>query len=599
MSFSIRDLQSTSNLFVTPDGGHGCRAEARSPRVPILWLLLGSLGISSGGCDSPSSPQVLSEITRSAGLNFWHDNGMTGELYFCETVGPGSAFLDFDGDGDLDIFLPQGHLLGQGKTEADRILANPPWPAAGARLYRNEGPDQEQIPRFIDVTESSGIVATGYGMGCAVGDVDGDGDVDLYLTCFGTDQLWINQGDGTFSDQTIQSGLGDDRWNTSAIFSDFDRDGDADLYVCSYVDFTLQNHKQCFSDSSAVDYCGPSSYPPLPDRIYRNRGDGTFEDLTSSSGIGAASGAGLGVICSDLDGDGELDIYVANDGMANRLWRQVAPFRFEDTALLGGCAFNRDGMPEASMGASLADFDGDGDEDIFLTHLTGETNTLYRNDGEGRFDDQSSRSGLGIPSRRWTGFGTAWFDLENDGWLDVFITNGAVKRQEERVAAGDPYPLAQPDQLFLNQQGQNFEEIDPALVQALARPFIGRGAAFGDIDNDGDTDILVNNNAGPVRLLMNRVGSKSSWIGIDLMGSEQQNLEGVRCEIVQQGIPVRYRSCRRGGSYLSSSDPRILVGLGSVEDRCSVVVHWPDGSDERFSSLAVRRYHTLSQGQGE
>jgi hypothetical protein len=567
--------------------------------VLILWLLLGSLGISSGGCDSPSSPQVLSEITRSAGLNFWHDNGMTGELYFCETVGPGSAFLDFDGDGDLDIFLAQGHLLGQGKTEADRILPIKRWPAAGARLYRNEGPDQEQVTRFIDVTESSGIVATGYGMGCAVGDVDGDGDVDLYLTCFGTDQLWINQGDGTFSDQTILSGLGDDRWNTSAIFSDFDRDGDADLYVCSYVDFTLQIHKQCFSDSSAVDYCGPSSYPPLPDRIYRNRGDGTFEDLTSSSGIGAASGAGLGVICSDLDGDGELDIYVANDGMANRLWRQVAPFRFEDIALLGGCAVNRDGMPEASMGASLADFDGDGDEDIFLTHLTGETNTLYRNDGKGRFDDQSSRSGLGIPSRRWTGFGTAWFDLDNDGWLDVFITNGAVKRQEERVAAGDPYPLAQPDQLFLNQQGQNFQEMDSALIQALARPFIGRGAAFGDIDNDGDTDILVNNNAGPVRLLMNRVGSKNSWIGIDLIGSEQQNLEGVRCEILQQGIPVRYRSFRRGGSYLSSSDPRILVGLGPVEDRCSVVVHWPDGNDELFSSLEVRRYHTLSQGQGE
>jgi hypothetical protein len=251
------------------------------------------------------------------------------------------------------------------------------------------------------------------------------------------------------------------------------------------------------------------------------------------------------------------------------------------------------------MGASLADFDGDGDEDIFLTHLTGETNTLYRNDGEGRFDDQSSRSGLGIPSRRWTGFGTAWFDLDNDGWLDVFITNGAVKRMDERVAAGDPYPLAQPDQLFLNQQGQNFQEIDSALVQALARPFIGRGAAFGDIDNDGDTDILVNNNAGPVRLLMNRIGSKSSWIGLDLMGTEQQNLEGVRCEILQQGIPVRYRRCRRGGSYLSSSDPRILVGLGSVEDQCSVVVHWPDGSDEIFSTLEVRRYHVLSQGQGE
>ncbi|MDE0960513.1 MAG: CRTAC1 family protein [Planctomycetota bacterium] len=541
---------------------------------------------------------MLVEISPSAGLHFWHDNGMTGELYFCETVGPGSAFLDFDGDGDLDIFLPQGHLLGADKKETDRTGPSTGLNPSGGRLYRNEGVEAG-IPRFTDVTDSSGIVSTGYGMGCAVGDVDGDGDVDLYLTCFGADQLWINQGDGTFIEQAHRSGLGDDRWNTSAIFCDLDRDGDVDLFVCSYVDFTLQNHKPCFADSSAVEYCGPSSYPPLPDRIYRNRGDGVFDEMTSSSGIGAASGAGLGVISSDLDGDGELDIYVANDGMANRLWRQVAPFQFEDVALLSGCAVNRNGMPEASMGATLADFDGDGDEDIFLTHLTGETNTLYRNDGEGFFDDQSARSGLGIPSRRWTGFGTAWFDLENDGWLDVFIANGAVKRMEERVAAGDPYPLAQPDQLFINQEGRSFTEIDPQRAQVLSVQNIGRGAAFGDIDNDGDTDILVNNNAGQVRLLQNRIGSKNSWLGIELRGSNRQIQEGIRCEIRQADRSPLIRSSRRGGSYLCSNDPRIQVGLGRSEDPCTVVVHWPDGTLETFPLLQVRRYHTLARGEGK
>ncbi len=580
-------------IDLTPLEGSSCTPDQR------ILLLLAALHMTLSGCIAASStPQVLVDITEDSGIHFWHDNGMTGELYFCETVGPGSAFLDFDGDGDLDVFLAQGKLLGDSKQESNRIFSPPAGHPIGARLYRNEGVDESGVPQFIDVTSSSMIDAKGYGMGCAVGDIEGDGDLDIYLTQFGDDQLWVNQGDGTFIDGTRAAGLGDGRWTTSAIFIDIDADGDEDLYVCTYIDFTLKNHKPCFSESSAVEYCGPSSYPPLPDRIYRNRGDGTFEDMTSPSGIGAQPGAGLGVVSSDLDADGMLDLYVANDGMANRLWRQVAPFVFEDTALLAGCAYNRDGRPEASMGADLADFDGDGDEDIFLTHLTGETNTLYTNNGKGVFDDESARSGLGVPSRRWTGFGTAWFDLENDGWLDLFVTNGAVKRMEERVAAGDPYPLDQPDQLFINRDGVHFEEIDPSRATVLQEEAVGRGAAFGDIDNDGDIDILVSNNCGNVRLLQNRIGSSNSWIGLDVRNDGGRVEAGIRCEIRQGDHLVLSRRARRGGSYLCSNDPRISVGLGERTDNCDITVFWFGGLVEVFEDLSVRRYHTLKRGEG-
>ena len=285
-------------------------------------LLLSLLLICAPGCSkkvAPEVPQVLEDISSHSGLHFWHDNGMTGQLYFCEVVGAGSAFFDFDLDGDLDVFLPQGHMLESTRPAPARVISPPHEIPMGGRLFRNDGNDRYGMPRFVDITEQSGIKADGYAMGCAVGDVDGDGDPDLLLTNFGRDQLWINDGRGNFHEGASEAGIADDRWTTSAIFVDLDADGDEDLYVCSYVDFTLQNHKPCFAESSAIEYCGPSSYPPLPDRLYRNRGDGTFEDVTSSSGIGAKPGAGLGVVSSDIDGDGQLDLYVANDGMANRL----------------------------------------------------------------------------------------------------------------------------------------------------------------------------------------------------------------------------------------------------------------------------------------
>ncbi len=465
-------------------------------------------------------------------------------------------------------------------------------------MFRNQGQGSDGKIRFVDVTAAAGIIATGYGMGCTVGDIEGDGDPDLFLTNFGPDQLWVNQGDGTFEERSSVAGIDDDRWTTSAIFVDLDDDGDEDLYVCSYVDFTFSNHKPCYAESSAIEYCGPSSYPPLPDRLYRNRGDGTFEDMTAPSGIGLKPGAGLGVISSDLDGDGLADLYVANDGMANRLWRQVEPFRFEDSALLAGCAVNIDGRPEASMGADVADFDGDGDEDIFITHLTGETNTLYVNNGKGVFDDFSDGSGLALPSRKWTGFGTAWFDLQNDGLLDLFVTNGAVKRMEEKVAAGDPYPLSQPDQIFINRGDSRFEPLPAEQARILEDEAVGRGAAFGDIDNDGDVDILVTNNCGFAKLLENKLGSASSWIGLDLRFKDGRVATAVRCQISCDDESTYHRRSRRGGSYLCSNDPRIIVGLGDYQGTCRLTVYWPGTGAENYEIPETGRYHRIVEGSG-
>ncbi len=413
----------------------------------VLGLAFSGFGFQSG-CDTAGKPAPLDtslppgargpflvEVAES-GLSFTHFNGMSGHRYFCETVGAGGALFDFDQDGDLDLYVVQGAPLGPDPPQFPPDPGHPP----GDRLYRNLHRESGEL-KFIDATVDAGIESLGYGMGCAVGDIEGDGDLDLYVTQFGKDRLWLNQGDGTFRDGTAAAGLGDPRWTTSAAFLDPDRDGDLDLFVCTYVDFTLENHKPCYSETSAIDYCGPSSYRPLPDRFYRNLGDGTFEDDSAVSRIGSLEGAGLGVVVTDLDGDGRLDIYVANDGTPNRLWRNLGDGTFEDIALLAGCAYNRDGRAEASMGIEAADFDGDGDEDIFLTHLTDETNTIYRNDGTGTFDDASAASGLGVPSRAYTGFGTALLDLEHDGDLDAVggrapvIVDGGFNRGSDIVKA--------------------------------------------------------------------------------------------------------------------------------------------------------------------
>ncbi len=569
-------------------------------------LFLSLVGLScalTGGTDQlsaqtpPQTPTVqppFVDVSERAELDFVHFNGMTGEYYYAEIVGPGVGLFDYDRDGDLDIFLPQGKLLGAEKTIDDAAFQPAKRFQQGGRLYRNELVPSGDL-RFTDQTAESGIRANGYGMGVAVGDYDGDGWLDLYLTNLDDNQLLRNEGNGRFTDQTKSAGVEEARWSVSATFFDYDGDSDEDLFVVNYVDFSISEHKPCFRKSSARDYCGPQSYNPWPDRLFSNQGDGTFRDAGTASGIAQLPGAGLGVVVFDANGDTKPDLYVANDGMQNFLWTNQGDGTLSNQALMAGVAVNMSGAAEASMGVDVGDFDNDGDDDIFISHLSRETNTLYVNDGSGGFSDRTVLQGLGPGSIAFTSFGTGWFDFDNDGLLDVFLANGEVKVIEELARQKDPLPIHQRNQLFRN-HGERFQQVQPFANATGDLSEVSRGAAFGDIDNDGDTDIVVANNAGPVRLLENLLGNQNSWIGFELVDPRSAS-GAVNARVVTQlpsGRSLSRRS-RRDGSYASANDPRIVVGLLDTQKPVTAVVHWADGSSQTFANLAVNQYHRLKK----
>jgi len=556
------------------------------PRRAPLALLL-TLFLAAGAAGSAERPLFV-ERSAELGLVFTHMNGMSGELYFVENMGAGAALFDYDGDGDPDALLVQGAMLGP------RPLAEATFPPApgmlplGDRLFRNDLSalaDGTIEPHFVDVTARSGLVgATGYGMGLAVGDIDGDGDPDFYRTAFGPNQLWRNRGDGTFEEVTAAAGIGEPRWSVPACFFDFDGDSDLDLYVGNYVDFRLEIHSPCLTSAGRPIYCGPRSYRPETDRLFRNRGDGTFDDVSTSSLVGTLAGNALGAIASDFDGDGRTDLYVANDQMPNFLWLNEGDGTFREEALLSGVAVNAAGDPEASMGVTLGDFDGDGDEDLFITHLMQETNTLYRAEGGGLFSDDTLASGMGAASFPYTAFGTAFFDYDGDGWPDLLAVNGAVRQLEDLVEAGDPYPLHQPNQLFHNLGGgRGFEDVTARAGAAFTPSEVSRGLALGDVDGDGDPDVLVTNNAGPARLLVNQVGQDRHWlgVGVDALGSQ------VRLRL--PGGRTLAGRVHTDGSYASASDPRLLFGLGDGEPG-EVWVSFPDGRRWRIRGLPANRH---------
>lgn len=546
----------------------------------------------------PEVPPIFEEVAEKTGLSFRHFNGMTGKLFLPEIMGAGAALFDFDNDGDLDVFLVQGSVLDPRDQPGQTLF---PWRERGeprGKLFRNELSYRKGKPviQFTDVTEHSGVVANGYGMGVATGDINNDGWVDLYVTNLGSNQMYLNKGDGTFIDITRQTGTDDPRWSTSASFFDYDRDGWLDLIVVNYAEFSIANSPTCYAATTAKDYCTPRVFRPPGNRLFHNKGDGTFEDVTVKAGVDKEFGHGLGVITADLDADGWVDVYVANDGDPNQLWINQKDGTFRNEALLAGTAVNRDGKAEAGMGVDVGDFDDNGTDDIFVTHLMDETHTLYLNLGKGLFEDRTREAGLGLRARRFTGFGTLFFDYDNDGWLDLLIVNGAVQLLPELMRKGDPYPLGQPKQLFHNNGKGNFVEvIEPAgpNFQVLE---VGRGAAFGDIDNDGDTDVLITNNSGPARLLLNQVGNANHWLGMRLIGKSGRDALGARVEIIASKNNVLWRRVRTDGSYLSAHDPRVLAGLGSATRVAAVRVYWPDGSTAEWKEPPVNQYSTWKQG---
>ncbi|MCE9635897.1 MAG: CRTAC1 family protein [Planctomycetes bacterium] len=525
---------------------------------------------------------------------FTHANGAAGEWYFCETVGAGVALFDYDGDGDLDLFAVQGGSLGGKPPTEPWTRSEPP----RGRLFRNDpvrGADGVRRPRFTDVTAASGIDARAYGMGAAAGDFDGDGHVDLFLANFGPDQLWRNRGDGTFEDVTARAGVGDARWNTSAAFLDFDRDGRLDLFVCAYENFTLETNKPCFATNGRRDYCGPLSYRPIPDRLYRNRGDGTFEDVSATSGIASAEAPGLGVLSADFDGDGWADLFVANDGRENHLWMSRGDGTFRNDALARGCAVNASGQTCAGMGTDAGDVDGDGDLDIVVANLTGEANTLFLGDGRGRFSDRALAAGIVGPSLPMTGFGAAFLDYDADGHLDLVVANGGVRH-------GEAADLGQPNHLLRNRGGGKFEDVSAASGAPFARRETSRGLAVGDLDDDGDPDVVVSNNGGPLRVLLNVARPAGTWVGLRLVqpgaGAAPVEALGARVDLVLADGRRLVRRAHADGSYCSSSDPRVLLALGPADRPASLRVTWPDGSAESFDTPAAGAYATLVRGTG-
>ena len=552
----------------------------------------------SGCLVSPAAVRespLFRDVAMQAGVNFRHFNFSTGPHYMPEVMGPGVALFDYDNDGDLDVYLVQGSRL----DRSGKLIVPPPsgW-KRGNRLFRNLRTETGAM-RFADVTEKAGVGHDGYGMGVAVGDYDDDGLLDLYVTNYGPNVLYRNNGDGTFTDVTRAAGVEDEHWSTSATWADFHGEGHLDLFVCNYVDFTVAGNRRCTSPAGEPDYCTPKAYHPVPSRLFRNLGNGKFEDVTEASGINRSYGPALGVVCADFNGDGRTDIYVANDTAANQLWLNQGDGTFREAALDMGVAFSMDGLPKAGMGVTLGDVDNDGGQVLLVTNLTREGVTVFRGDAKGEFDDVTAEFGLLQPTFGYTGFGAGWLDYDNDGRLDLFIANGAVTLLGSESRGPSSY--GQRMQLFHNEgRRKRFRETSLPAGPAFQVPGVGRGAAFGDLDNDGAIDIVVANNNGPVRLLRNEPAARRHWLSVKLECPRKNRFAiGARIGLARHGQEIVWRRVHTDSSYLSSSDVRVHFGLGEQPEIEAVLVHWPDRTAERFEGIQADRVVTLRQGTGK
>jgi len=558
------------------------------------------VALGSAGCSSrtaPSSRPAFREAAAASGLGLHHFIGATGMYHMPEIVGPGAALFDYDNDGDLDVYLVQGWFTDPASKMSEAKFPPPAGWKPGNRLFRND-----LIPggalRFTDVTEASGTGHIAQGMGVAAGDIDSDGDLDLYVANYGPDVLYRNDGGGRFTDITKEAGIRETAWSTSVAFFDRDLDGDLDLFVTTYVNFSLKTRRPCRNPTGAPEYCGPQVYLNQPSLLYDNVGGGRFVDVTEKAGINKRPGPGLGVTTRDFNGDGWPDIYVANDGAANHLWINQKDGSFAEKGLELGAAYAESGKPRAGMGVTADDMDGDGRPDIVVTNLTNEGSTLYSHGGEAGFFDTSGRAGLDAPTAPYTGFGVGWFDYDNDGWLDLFMANGKVRNTR---AVEGPYPYQQKNLLFHNEPGppRLMRDVSKEAGPALELEEVSRAAVFGDIDNDGDIDVLVTNNNGPTRLLLNESAAGNHWLIVRVEDNPRNRFGYGAClELERDDAPAVTRCVQPDYSYLASNDPRVHFGLGRATQVKGLVVRWPGGGRERFAVPGVDRIVTVRRGEG-
>ena len=541
----------------------------------ILFLLHVVLKFSFAQPVSSQNQDVrFTDVTAELGIEFRHVNGERGKKYFIEPIGSGVALFDFDNDTDLDLYFVNGSDL-PGMTSSI-----PPT----NRFYRNDG------GTFTDITDEASVGDTGYGLGCCAGDYNNDGFTDLYVTNYGANVLYRNNGDGTFTDIANTAGVDGDQFSSGCAFVDVDADGHLDLYVVNYVRFNPDTNPEC-SRQDTPTYCTPEALPGVADVFYRNNGDGTFTDVSESIGIGTANGKGLGVVCGDIDNDGDVDIFVANDTTPNFLYRNERNgVAMTEDALFAGVALSEEGRAYSGMGANLGDFDNDGYLDIVITNFQDQTNSLYHNAQGGFFTEMSFAKGIGERSLPYLAWGVDFMDANNDGWLDLFIANGHL---DDNIAEIDPIgTYAQPNQLFLNHRGIRFSEISDA---AITQQKVSRGTAFGDIDNDGDVDIVVSNLKDTPTVLRNDSDNASQWLTVKLIGMHcNRDAIGTRVTLVSGGL-TQMREVKSGSGYLSQNDLRLHFGLADATRIDTLTVRWLCGKVQTLQNVETNQVLVISE----
>ncbi len=569
--------------FLRALGGGGLAgAGLLGPGLPMLGRAAPGAGFPPGNALPPIPP--FEEIPpSSSGLTWVHVNGRSPEMYLPETTGAGCAFFDYDNDGWMDLYL----------VNSGRCDFYDPRPPLRNALYRNNGDGT-----FTDVTEKSGAGGGGYGQGVAVGDYDGDGFQDLYVTQYGRSILYHNNGDGTFTDVTEKAGVAAPGWTSSAAWFDYDNDGRLDLFVCRFVDFDKSKNKFCGNrETGARYYCIPRVYDPAPSWLFHNNGDGTFTDVSKDSDIGKSLGKAWGVVATDINNDGWMDLFVANDTTANFLFVNRGKGMFEEIALQADVGYSADGRARSGMGVDSADYDQDGWMDLFVSNVDQEMYALYHNNHGEVFDDMAVPTGIGMTTRLMSGWGVKFFDFDNDGNLDLFLANGHPDDKIEERFTQVKYK--EPLLLFRN-SGNGFVNVSEQGGPVFGKTFAARGMAIGDYNNDGAVDVLIAvNNAAPI-LLRNNAGRENHWLGVHLAG-KRCNADAVGALVTYEAGDLRRSRFKVGaGSYLAAHDPRVVLGIGKRTKIDWLEVKWPQpsGAVERFTNLPIDRYVKIVEGQG-